>query len=68
MAYKTKKHESTLKEILDKVAGKTVAIPAVVYSESDVNRARSVLDSLLASSTKTEVSSIRKITKQVRVI
>jgi hypothetical protein len=68
MAYKTKEHISTLKEILDRAAGKTVAIPIVVFSESDVNRARSVLDRLLASSLKAEVSSIRKITKQVQGI
>ena len=66
MAYKTKEHISTLTEILNKAAGKSVPASTVLYSKSDANRARSVLDRLLAPSFKSEVSSIRKIPKQVQ--
>jgi hypothetical protein len=68
MTYKTKEHIPNLKEILDRAAGKTIAVPIIVYSEIDVNRARSVLDRLVALSLRSEVSSIRKITKQVQNI
>lgn len=65
MAYKTVRDSSTLQEILSRAAGKVTAEPPVIYSSSDIQRARSVLDRLLLTASKVEVSRIRALPKQL---
>jgi hypothetical protein len=64
--YKTATHTPRLKEILDRAAGKVVPVVSVVYSNSDIQRARSVLDRLLQHSQQAEVSSVRNLPKQLQ--
>lgn len=52
-----------MQEILARAAGKTITKVPVVYCETDIKRARSVLDRLLDTANRLEVSRISDIVR-----